>query len=73
MLTIKGSQIHHCDGLSRRSFLRIGGLAMGGLNLPQLLYVEDTAGKGQSYKSVIMIFFAGRPLLHTSYTFLASP
>ena len=26
-----------CDGVSRRSFLRIGGLAMGGLTLPQLL------------------------------------
>jgi len=26
-----------CDGLSRRSFLQVGGLAMGGLSLPQIL------------------------------------
>ena len=33
-----------CDGLSRRGFLRIGGLAMGGLTLPQLLHAEAQAG-----------------------------
>ena len=29
-----------CDGLSRRSFLRLGGLGLGGLTLPQLLRAE---------------------------------
>ena len=38
MLTIKGQpRGRFCDGLSRRDFIRIGGLAMGGLGLPQLL------------------------------------
>ncbi len=61
MLVIEGSPVHHCDGLSRRSFLRLGGLAMGGLNLPQLLHAEDIAGQGRSHKSVIMVFLAGGP------------
>ena len=34
----------HCDGVSRRNFLQIGGLAMGGLTLPQMLRAEDQAG-----------------------------
>lgn len=34
MLTILGGRYRLCDGLSRRSFLKIGGLAMGGLALP---------------------------------------
>jgi len=61
MLTIEGSRIHHCDGLTRRSFLRVGGLTIGGLSLPQLLRAEDAAGKGRSHKSVIMVFLSGGP------------
>ena len=34
----------HCDGLSRRNFLQIGSLAMGGMALPQLLRAEAEAG-----------------------------
>ncbi len=42
MLTIlgdapRGKQGQFCDGLSRRDFLKVGGLAMGGMSLPQLL------------------------------------
>ena len=33
----------HCDGLSRRNFLQIGSLAMGGMALPQLLRAEAEA------------------------------
>ena len=33
-----------CDGHSRRNFLQIGSLAMGGLALPQLLRAEAEAG-----------------------------
>ena len=44
MLTLWGPGGHerYCDGLSRRSFLKIGGLAMGGLSLPALLQAEVT-------------------------------
>jgi hypothetical protein len=62
MLTIKGPSIgRFCDGVSRRDFLKIGGLAMGGLSLPQLLRAEAQSGVGKSPKSVIMIYMAGAP------------
>lgn len=60
MLTVLGSQHRFCDGLSRRSFLQIGGLAMGGLTLPQLLSAEAQS-KTRRQKSVIMIFLSGGP------------
>ncbi len=61
MLTLPGRPYRLCDRLSRRSFLRIGGLALGGLSLPQLLRAEAESGVSQSQKSVIMIFLAGGP------------
>lgn len=61
MLTIPGTSLSLCDGVSRRSFLKIGGLAMGGLSLPQLLQAEAVQKIGRSHKSVIMIFLAGGP------------
>ncbi len=50
-----------CDGFSRRNFLRIGALGMGGMSLPQLLQAEKAAGIGSSVKSVIMIYLPGGP------------
>jgi hypothetical protein len=47
MLTILGSADRGsttCDRVSRRDFLTIGGMVMGGLSLPQLLSVEAQAG-----------------------------
>ena len=61
MSTIPGRTQRFCDGISRRSFLQAGGLAMGGLTLPQLLRAESQAGIGASRKSVIMIFLSGGP------------
>ncbi|MDB6175759.1 MAG: hypothetical protein JWL59_5070 [Chthoniobacteraceae bacterium] len=62
MLTIKGNPSgRFCDGLSRRDFIKIGGLAMGGLGLPQLLQAEALSGVGRSPKAVIMIYMAGAP------------
>jgi len=62
MLTIGGrSQGHFCDGFSRRDFLKVGGLALGGMSLPQLLAAESRAGIGRSHKAVIMVFLAGGP------------
>ncbi|MFO0877477.1 MAG: DUF1501 domain-containing protein [Gemmataceae bacterium] len=62
MLTI---QNHHsaryCDMVSRRGFLSIGGLALGGLSLPQLLAAEAQAGVKRSHRSVIMVFLSGGP------------
>ncbi|MSU62743.1 MAG: DUF1501 domain-containing protein [Pedosphaera sp.] len=61
MLTIYGSKSRFCDGVSRRNFLKIGALGLGGLSLPQLLQAESTSGIGRSHKAVIMIFLPGGP------------
>ncbi|MBI2826037.1 MAG: DUF1501 domain-containing protein [Planctomycetia bacterium] len=61
MLTILGSPNRFCDGVSRRNFLKIGGLALGGLSLPQILQAETNAGVRGSHKAIIMIFLPGGP------------
>jgi hypothetical protein len=61
MLTILGKRQRFCDGVSRRNFLRIGALGLGGLALPQLLRAEAQSGIGRSHKSVIMIYLPGGP------------
>jgi hypothetical protein len=47
--------------LSRRSFLRIGALGLGGLTQPGLLRAEAAAGVRSSHKSVILIYLVGGP------------
>src|SRR6266436_3185348 len=61
MLSILGRSHHFCDRLSRRSFVQLGGLALGGLSLPQLLRAEANAGNQSNHKSIIMIFLSGGP------------
>jgi hypothetical protein len=61
MLTIFGRQSRFCDGISRRNFLKIGALGLGGLSLPQVLAAEAASGVGRSHKAVIMIFLPGGP------------
>lgn len=61
MLTIYGPKARFCDGVSRRNFLKIGALGLGGLALPQLLQVEAKAGIRRSHKAVIMIYLPGGP------------
>ncbi len=62
MLTILGRERSgYCDGVTRRDFLKLGGLCMGGLSLPQLLQAEAKAGIKGSHKAVIMVFLAGGP------------
>jgi hypothetical protein len=59
MLMLYGPRHRYCDGVSRRSFLKVGGLAMGGLGLADLLRAEAKAGTGRSHKSVIMVYLSG--------------
>lgn len=66
MLTIPGRILGgHCDGQTRRHFLKIGGLALGGLSLRQLLQAEQsvpaTRGQTLGHKAVIMIYLSGGP------------
>src|SRR3954447_25395514 len=64
MLTVfakNASSRRYCDGVSRRNFIKIGALGMGGLALPQLLKAEAASGLGRSHKAVIMIYLPGGP------------
>ena len=61
MLTIHGQRHRFCDGVSRRNFLKIGALGLGGLTLPQLLRAEAQSGVGKSHKAIIMIYLPGGP------------
>lgn len=60
MFDVVGTRHRFCDGISRRSLLKIGGLAMGGLTLPELLRAEAVSGR-RSHKAVIMVFLSGGP------------
>jgi hypothetical protein len=62
VLTIRGKGISgFCDGVSRREFLKIGGLALGGLSLMDLLALEAQAGIRRSHKAIIMVYLPGGP------------
>ncbi len=64
MLTFQ-SQLarQYCDGLSRRSFLQVGGLAMGGMTLANHLALQThgAVNAGAKGKSVIMVCLGGGP------------
>ena len=59
MFEVLGPSIRHCDGVTRRSFLRAGALGVGGLTLADLLRAEN--GRGSSTKAVINIHLDGGP------------
>jgi len=58
MLKILGASHRYCDGVSRRSFLQVGGLAVGGLTLADLM-AGDAASREKRHKSVIMVYLSG--------------
>jgi len=67
MISIKGNKARLCDGVSRRDFVRVGGLGALGLGLPQLLQAEAQAAEiakrvgktGKSPKNCILFFLMG--------------
>jgi Protein of unknown function (DUF1501) len=64
MLTILGQKQRFCDGVSRRSFLKIGALTFGAasLSLADIFRAEARAGvKTNQHKAVINIFLGGGP------------
>src|SRR5262245_3907498 len=66
MLTILGSrprgrQCTFCAVLRRREFLKIVGLALGGLSLAEFLRAESASRVNSSHKGIIMIFLPGGP------------
>jgi len=68
MLRLLGRKGRFCDGVTRRSFLQIGGLAMGGLSLPSLLRAEQQQQPGsRSKKSIIMVYLSGGLSHHDTF------
>ena len=62
MFTVEtGRTSSFCDGVSRRNFLKVGALSMGGLGLPDLLRAQALSGTGSSEKAVIMVYLQGGP------------
>jgi len=71
MLTLHDQGTALCDGLTRREWLRIGGLGLGGLTLPTLLEARradafPSARTGRA-KACIVLFFLGGPPQHETW------
>lgn len=69
MLRVLGSPKKFCDGVTRRDLMRIGGLGLAGLSLPQITRLQEASandagahppGFGKA-KSVILIHLYGSP------------
>src|SRR5438045_1214343 len=61
MLTFWGQRRRFCDQVSRRDFLRVGALGLGGLTLADLLHLRVQAGQTGTPRAVIMVCLAGGP------------
>lgn len=63
MLTIFGPGSRYCDGVTRRSFLKIGVCTLGAasLTLADIFRAEARAGSSGTHKAVINIYLAGGP------------
>ncbi|HEY4309462.1 MAG TPA: DUF1501 domain-containing protein [Pirellulales bacterium] len=80
MLTLFGRATRYCDGVDRRSFLRAGALALGGLSLADLLRLQagaeatatsqdahPTSSAARSGKAVIFVELGGGPSHFETY------
>lgn len=65
MLTLfSGGKHRDCSGTTRRDFLRVGTLGIGGLSLPWLMQQQAQAAGGESFirdKSVVFLYLNGGP------------
>ncbi|HEV3437770.1 MAG TPA: DUF1501 domain-containing protein [Gemmata sp.] len=68
MLTISHSKPNRtCAGTSRRDFLKIGALGLGGLTLPNLLAAKAVAPSAVRDKAVVLLFLQGGPPQHETF------
>jgi hypothetical protein len=74
MFSLFSEPVRMCQGVSRREWLRVGGLGLGGLGLPQLLgsstaaqpSVERPAMFGRA-KNVLVVWLQGGPPQHETW------
>jgi hypothetical protein len=59
MLQLNYGSSRSCDGISRRSFLRVGSLGALGLSLPDLLRARATAASSRPEVSCILLWLQG--------------
>ena len=73
MLTIQDQPTRLCDGMTRRDWLRVGGLGALGLSLPDLIAARQAAGATPAEssfgkaKSCIQVFLLGGPPQHETW------
>jgi hypothetical protein len=73
MFSIHDQGARLCDGLTRREWLRIGGLGLAGLSLPSLLQARAKPTDSHPWasiakaKSCIVLFFLGGPPQHETW------
>jgi len=61
MLKIAGPESRYCDGISRRNWMQIGTLGLGGLALPEILQAESGQQTARTPKHIINIILPGGP------------
>jgi hypothetical protein len=69
MLHLTGPGTRLCDGVTRREFLHVGGLALAGLTWPQLLQRQAAASPRPQVrvKNCIQLFMWGGPSQHETF------
>ena len=68
MLTLADVQPYgFCDGVSRRSFLRIGTVGGAGLSLADVLRADVGGPKSRSTQSIVMVYLCGGPTQHETF------
>ena len=50
-----------CDGISRRDFLSVGGMALGGISLSKVLAAQQQSTSTPPHKAIINIYLPGGP------------
>jgi hypothetical protein len=62
MLEIRGRNAPLCDGMPRRSFLKLGSLGIVGLSLPELLTIRQAQAASERRDTAVILFWmAGGP------------
>jgi hypothetical protein len=67
MWNIQGQGQRFCDGMTRREWLRVGGLSAFGLSLPALLSARAAGATNGKAKACIVLFHLGGPPQHETW------